>query len=51
MTPENMALHHDSKWMPFWEQLKEGYDHFEVTRREPKVDVCGRRYVFNAEPK
>jgi murein L,D-transpeptidase YafK len=29
--------------------LKEGYDHFEVTRHEPKIDVCERRYVFNAE--
>jgi hypothetical protein len=29
--------------------LKEGYDHFEVTRREPKVDVCERHYVFDAE--
>jgi hypothetical protein len=28
--------------------LKEGYDHFEVTRLEPKVDVCEKRYVFNA---
>jgi len=30
--------------------LKEGYDHFEVTRQEPKVDVCDKRYVFDAEP-
>jgi hypothetical protein len=29
--------------------LKQGYDHFEVTRQEPKVDVCEKRYVFNAE--
>jgi hypothetical protein len=29
--------------------LKQGYDHFEVTRLEPKVDVCDKRYVFNAE--
>ncbi len=34
--------------MPFWKMLKEGYDHFEVTRLEPKVDVCEKRYVFNA---
>ena len=30
--------------------LKEGNDHFEVTYLEPKVDVCERRYVFDAEP-
>ena len=29
--------------------LKEGNDEFEVTRIEPKVDVCERHYVFNAE--
>ncbi len=51
MTPENMARHHDSQWLPFWKMLKEGYDHFEVTKLEPKVDVCGRRYVFNTEPR
>jgi len=48
MTPENLALHADNPNMPFWQMLKEGYDHFEVTRLEPKVDVCGRKYVFNA---
>ena len=26
-----------------------GNDNFEVTRMEPKVDVCDRRYVFNAQ--
>ncbi|MCW5698092.1 MAG: murein L,D-transpeptidase [Bauldia sp.] len=49
MTPENMARHRDNSNMPFWEMLKEGYDHFEVTRRVPDVQVCDRRYVFNAE--
>lgn len=48
MTPANLARHRDSPHMPFWRMLKEGSDHFEVTRRQPKVDVCGKRYVFNA---
>ena len=30
--------------------LKVGNDHFETTQREPKVDVCNRRYVFDAQP-
>ena len=30
--------------------LKIGNDHFETTRLEPKVDVCNRRYVFDAQP-
>jgi murein L,D-transpeptidase YafK len=49
MTPLNMAKHRNSPNMAFWKMLKEGYDHFEVTRREPKVDVCERHYVFDAE--
>lgn len=48
MTPVNMAKHRNNPNMPFWKMLKEGYDHFEVSRLEPKVDVCERRYVFNA---
>lgn len=50
MTPENMARHHDHKHFAFWEMLKEGYDHFEVSRQAPKIDACERRYVFNAKP-
>jgi murein L,D-transpeptidase YafK len=48
MTPLNMARHRDSPHMPFWKMIKEGYDHFEVTRLEPKVDVCDKHYVFDA---
>lgn len=50
MTPENIAEHYDDPNMPFWKMLKEGYDHFEVTRQVPKVDVCGRKYVFDSTP-
>jgi murein L,D-transpeptidase YafK len=35
--------------MAFWRMLKQGYDHFEITRQEPKVGVCDRRYVFDAQ--
>jgi hypothetical protein len=28
--------------------IKEGNDHFEVTRQEPKVDFCEKKYVFDA---
>src|SRR3954451_15796197 len=48
MTPINMAKHRNNPNMPFWKMIKEGYDHFEVTRREPKVDVCKKKYVFDA---
>jgi murein L,D-transpeptidase YafK len=49
MTPLNMARHRNAPHMAFWKMIKEGYDSFEITRREPKVDVCERKYVFNAE--
>lgn len=51
MTAENMGRHWKSPHMGFWKMLKEGYDTFELTRQEPKVDVCGRQYVFNAGTK
>jgi murein L,D-transpeptidase YafK len=50
MTPENMARHHDDPNMAFWQMLKEGYDHFEVIRQPPRIDVCSKRYVFNSVP-
>jgi murein L,D-transpeptidase YafK len=49
MTPLNLARHRDSPHMAFWKMLKQGYDHFELTRLPPKVDVCDRRYVFDAD--
>jgi murein L,D-transpeptidase YafK len=49
MTPLNMAKHRNSPHMAFWRMIKQGYDHFEVMRLEPKVDVCEKHYVFNAE--
>jgi murein L,D-transpeptidase YafK len=48
MTPLNMARHRNSPHMAFWRMIKEGNDHFEVTRAEPHVDVCEKRYVFDA---
>ena len=48
MTPENLAKHRLDSNMPYWRQLKEGTDRFDVTKREPQVNFCGRRYVFDA---
>jgi len=50
MTAMNMAKHHNNPNMAFWKMLKVGYDHFEVSHQEPKVDVCEKRYVFDAVP-
>jgi murein L,D-transpeptidase YafK len=49
MTPANLARHRTNPNMAFWKMLKEGNDHFEVTHMEPKVDVCDRHYVFDAQ--
>jgi hypothetical protein len=49
MTPFNMARHRDSPHLAFWKMLKQGYDHFEVTRKEPRVAVCDMHYVFDAQ--
>jgi murein L,D-transpeptidase YafK len=47
MVPQNLAVHRGNPNMPFWQNLKEGSDHFEATRQEPTVAACGYRYVFN----
>ena len=48
MTAANMAKHRNNPNMPFWKMIKEGNDHFEVTKQEPKVDFCEKKYVFDA---
>jgi murein L,D-transpeptidase YafK len=50
MTAPNLARHRTNPNMAFWKMLKQGNDHFEVTHLEPKVDVCERHYVFDAQP-
>jgi murein L,D-transpeptidase YafK len=48
MTAENMAKFRLDPNIDFWKNLKDGSDHFEVTKAEPSVLVCGKRYVFDA---
>jgi murein L,D-transpeptidase YafK len=48
MTAANMAKHRNNPNMAFWKMIKEGSDHFEVSRQEPRVDFCEKKYVFNA---
>ena len=50
LTPANLARHRNSPNLAFWKMLKIGNDHFETTHLEPKVDVCNRHYVFDAQP-
>ena len=37
---------HRSKWLPFWQNLKQGYDWFESRKLPPEVKVRAKRYVF-----
>ncbi len=46
MTKRNMAVHQDSKWIHFWENIKEGYDYFEGHHSPPIVTVQDKRYQF-----
>ena len=48
MTAENMAKFRLDPNIDFWKNLKDGSDHFEVTKTEPSVMVCGKHYVFDA---
>src|SRR3954451_9259986 len=50
LTPANLARHRTHPDLAFWKMLKIGNDHFEATHLEPKVDVCDRLYVFDAQP-
>jgi murein L,D-transpeptidase YafK len=49
LTPANLARHRNNPNLAFWKMLKIGNDHFEATHLEPKVAVCNRLYVFDAQ--
>ena len=49
MTTANLAKERLDPNIAFWKQLKNGYDHFEVTKAEVPVTVCNRHYVFGAK--
>lgn len=46
MTVDNMARHSNSEWMPFWENLREGYELFALTGLPPKVSGQSGIYIF-----
>ena len=48
MTTENLVKFRNDENLPFWKNLKEGSDRFEVTKKEPAVGYCGARYTFGA---
>jgi murein L,D-transpeptidase YafK len=50
MTDERMAQARaeSSEWLPFWENLREGYDAFEQTHVPPVMTAEGGRYALRA---
>ena len=51
MTDANMLLRNTSRWYPFWEDLKAGYDYFEAYNTPPDVSVRKKRYVIDGAKK
>lgn len=47
MTEANLAAQSASPHYAFWQNLKQGYDRFEATKRPPTWDVCEKKYVFD----
>ncbi|KZL20645.1 hypothetical protein PsAD2_01131 [Pseudovibrio axinellae] len=47
MTETNMIKHASSEWVPFWENLQEGYSWFEESRTPPRISVSNKSYTFN----
>lgn len=47
MTKDNMTRYRNDPNIAFWQNLKEGYDHFEKTKTPPSVSTCGKRYGFS----
>jgi murein L,D-transpeptidase YafK len=46
MTEEKMAMRLYSEWYPFWVNMKQGYDSFEVAKIPPDVRVEKKQYAF-----
>jgi murein L,D-transpeptidase YafK len=46
MTAANIAKFRNDPNAPFWKNLKEGSDYFEALHEEPRVGLCGTKYVF-----
>jgi murein L,D-transpeptidase YafK len=47
MTPKNLAQVSTNPNLPFWMDIKEGYDRFELSKTPPSWDVCDKKYVFD----
>ncbi len=48
MSWKNLAQHKGSPWIPFWENMKQGYDFFQGHRVPPVVSVVEKNYAFQS---
>lgn len=48
MNKENIEKYKESKWIKFWNNLKDGYDFFEKNKIPPNVEVRNRIYIFES---
>ena len=47
LSERNLQDHRESRWLPFWLNLKEGYDFFEKYRIPPHIRVTEGRYEIS----
>lgn len=47
LNAQNLAKYRLDPNMPFWRQLEKGNAHFEATKHDVAVGVCGGHYVFD----
>ena len=47
MTEQNMAAYQHQKWSMFWQNLKTGYDQFELDHLPPEISYCSGHYVVS----
>jgi murein L,D-transpeptidase YafK len=45
MTDKNISRHAGSKWVSFWQNLKDGYDYFEEKHIPPDIKLENKRYI------
>ena len=49
MTEDALAREAGNLWLPYWQNLKQGFDLFEATTVPPQVAACKGEYRFGAE--
>jgi len=49
MSLEALERRAGHRWSGYWANLKQGYDHFEVSRRPPRVAACQGSYRFGED--